>query len=600
MALPLYRKEEVYKCLDYVSYEQTYDNQNFVLSYMHPEAPYRGLLLAFQLGNGKTYCAAALAHLYNRYGHSVLFLSHNVGTILNFKREYDGFINDNRLSTETHRDGITYMGLTKFAKSKRVLSRQLVIIDEAHNLRENAARYKNILSKLQAAKDIKILAITATPMIDRIHEIESLRNIIEPNAPVAYSEQRSELNHISIEYVGIDYGYGILYPSTMQGKQLKAYLEEKERKKNDIYTSLRQCTLSATSFDPHLPLREQSSKVHALIEALVPGELTVAFSFYIDRGVTFISEALDFLGWRAWHPSDTPDPRCRRYAVVDGRTSNDKSAAIINTFNSILNLHGELIDLIVGSSVINESITLKNVKHVHILCPFWNLGQIEQAIGRAIRIGSHAELFEETSIVVKVYQHACEESIDLDMYRTAWEKKQSIVEQTARLKRESILDPALSMISTTVIPTPDNRCIVKVDDWVWDFRKCFDTNINKISWCKIREERAIGYHCQTRFIKIGQFPTRIRLRSPYEFGNAIVIWKSCIDQRFRLSDLRGNAQNHSKKHIKRGKLIQNMKRTEITTLSRDLDCEATLPALIQRIRELGHLIEAQVEVQDDL
>jgi SNF2 family DNA or RNA helicase len=39
-----------------------------------------------------------------------------------------------------------------------------------------------------------------------------------------------------------------------------------------------------------------------------------------------------------------------------------------------------------------EGITLKKVRNVYIMEPYWNPSRIEQVIGRAIRIGSHAKL----------------------------------------------------------------------------------------------------------------------------------------------------------------------------------------------------------------
>lgn len=579
--LPLYYKHNVHDCLDYVSYEQTYDNQNFVLSYMHPEAPYRGLLLAFQLGNGKTYCAAGLAHLYNRYGYGVLYLSHNVGTILNFKREYEGFITDNRLSDD--KKCITYMGLTKFAKNPVDVSYQLVIIDEAHNLRENAGRYHLVKKKLQSAA--KILVITATPMIDSTAEIESLRNIIEPDAPIAYGEMRAQLTQV--QYVGTDYGFGVLFPSVMKGKQLQRYREEESRSYQDIYTGLRQTSLADGNYDPDIPLDEQSAKIATLLKALVPGELTIVFSFYIERGVKFLVDVLNHHGWHQYNPQGKSlAGHC--YAVIDGRTTKEQALEIIDQFNSILNISGDIINLLIGSSVINESITLKNVQHVHILCPFWNYGQIEQAIGRAVRIGSHTEMIDD--IKVKIYQHACTNSIDMDMYRTAWTKKQSILEHTTLLRRASIVRPC--NLSAAPIPTPDNRMVLAIDDWVWDFRACFDTNINQISWCRVYPDRAVGYHRTTGIVKIGQFPVTVTIRTPALLkSKEVLAWRSCVDERIRISDFRGNV---SRKFCKRGKLITNMKRDELAQIAQHLNCDATIPAILSCLRELDQYIDPQI------
>jgi len=60
--------------------------------------------------------------------------------------------------------------------------------------------------------------------------------------------------------------------------------------------------------------------------------------------------------------------------------------------------------VLLGSRASAEGITLKNVRHVYILEPYWNPALIDQVIGRAIRINSHASLPEsERNVTVKMY-----------------------------------------------------------------------------------------------------------------------------------------------------------------------------------------------------
>ena len=51
-----------------------------------------------------------------------------------------------------------------------------------------------------------------------------------------------------------------------------------------------------------------------------------------------------------------------------------------------------------------EGITLANVRNVYIMEPYWNPARIDQVIGRAIRICSHAKLpMDERSVKVQLY-----------------------------------------------------------------------------------------------------------------------------------------------------------------------------------------------------
>lgn len=60
--------------------------------------------------------------------------------------------------------------------------------------------------------------------------------------------------------------------------------------------------------------------------------------------------------------------------------------------------------IFMGTKKAAEGITLKNVRNVYIMEPYWNPGRIEQVIGRAIRVNSHKDLPEdERDVTVKLY-----------------------------------------------------------------------------------------------------------------------------------------------------------------------------------------------------
>lgn len=593
--LPLFYKpdKDIYKYLEPVRYEQTYANQNFILSMLHPHTPYRGMLLTFQLGNGKTYVAAALSHLYNKHGLGVVFLAHNVSTIENFKKEYSVFIEENQI--ENLYEDIQYMGITKFLSSHVDIRNKLVVIDEAHNIRESASRYKRLQTLLKREPTIKILIITATPMIDKINEITSLRNLIEPNAPVAYSE--SVYTNVTSEYVGDRFDIGVHFKSVMKGRQLQVYQDLMHNSYKDIYTKIRQASLSAGPYTPDVPLDEQSSKVAAMVDALVPGELAVAFSFFVKRGLHFIRDALLDRGWKEWSENEAADGT-PRFALLDGKTSMEKTFSIIDEFNGLLNIDGSSIQLLVGSSVMNESISLRNVQHVHVLTPFWNYGQIRQAIGRTVRMRSHSDFDRE--VVVKVYLHVSviEEdgmysSIDLDMYETAYNKDVSINSQLKFMAEESIwAEGRDESLAAAHIPTPDNHLILLIAGWVWDFRQCFDTNINKISWFNIYRNKAVCYSPQG-ISKIREIPREVLIPEPQP--GKITAWKSIIDGRVRITDLRSST---NRKRMKRGKLMANMNENEIAAIANHLNVKPE--GILDELKRTGCYIENQIIVRHDI
>jgi len=82
------------------------------------------------------------------------------------------------------------------------------------------------------------------------------------------------------------------------------------------------------------------------------------------------------------------------------------------------NMFGEVIRLFMITASGSEGINLRNTRFVHIIEPYWNLTRVEQIIGRASRICSHASLPEEFR-TVKVYMYVSifndEKNIDEDI-----------------------------------------------------------------------------------------------------------------------------------------------------------------------------------------
>jgi len=90
------------------------------------------------------------------------------------------------------------------------------------------------------------------------------------------------------------------------------------------------------------------------------------------------------------------------YLRVDGQTKEfDVHGPVLK---SPENLQGELIKVMVGGRKTSEGIDLKYVRSVHIVNPWHNFNQIEQAIGRGIRFCSHS-ILPVDQMSVKVYKY---------------------------------------------------------------------------------------------------------------------------------------------------------------------------------------------------
>ena len=102
----------------------------------------------------------------------------------------------------------------------------------------------------------------------------------------------------------------------------------------------------------------------------------------------------------------------KMFSLYTGTESTEEKENIRNIFNGNLqglsksarekleeinenNLRGELIKVFMITASGAEGISLKNVRYVHIMEPYWHPTRVNQVIGRARRICSHSELPEE-------------------------------------------------------------------------------------------------------------------------------------------------------------------------------------------------------------
>jgi hypothetical protein len=140
-----------------------------------------------------------------------------------------------------------------------------------------------------------------------------------------------------------------------------------------------------------------------------------------------------------------------RYALLTHQTTTQKSVQrIINRFNMDDNVDGEYISVIIGSKIISEGFTFKNIRQEFIFTPHWNYSETAQVIARGWRLGSHNTLIArgDKNIKVKIYQlvstpRGTTPSIDLNMYETS-EKKDVAMKQIEHVVKLNAFDCPLT------------------------------------------------------------------------------------------------------------------------------------------------------------
>lgn len=142
------------------------------------------------------------------------------------------------------------------------------------------------------------------------------------------------------------------------------------------------------------------------------------------------------------------------YIYIDGSIAKPSVDKMIRQLNSESNLMGENIKVILGTKVVEQGVTFKNVRAIHLLEPWYHMNLIEQVTGRGARRKSHILLPEEMRNVL-IYLHCCKfpenvklfedvkgkdiETADERLYRLAFEKSLKIA-KIQRIMKEASVD----------------------------------------------------------------------------------------------------------------------------------------------------------------
>ena len=123
-----------------------------------------GLLVFHGLGSGKTLTSISIA---NNSGKEIVVIV-PASLVNNYKKEIDKF--------GANKDKFKIMSYEKSAKTTLELKNKILVVDEAHRLRNSNKHTKNIIKYSKNAD--KIILLTGTPFVNRPNDIAPLINII--------------------------------------------------------------------------------------------------------------------------------------------------------------------------------------------------------------------------------------------------------------------------------------------------------------------------------------------------------------------------------------------------------------------------------------
>ena len=121
-----------------------------------------------------------------------------------------------------------------------------------------------------------------------------------------------------------------------------------------------------------------------------PGPILVYSNYVKMEGLQIFKIYMKYFGFTEF--GKEPGVDYHRYTEFAGSMDKEIRNNNLNAFNDSRNLDGSKIRFILISPAGSEGISLKNVRQVHVMEPYWNEVRIEQLIGRAIRQCSHKDI----------------------------------------------------------------------------------------------------------------------------------------------------------------------------------------------------------------
>jgi len=292
-----------------------------------------------------------------------------------------------------------------------------VIVDEAHNIRNETLLNVELINALKLS--YKIVLLSATPVINYFNDIAVLVNIIKNNTDlptkrdpfnrmfyddddykilnkdilenkmkncISYYKQKDDASYpeSKTEYIDVvmnedqmkQYVYYI-QKLLLEDKQLSESFSEigidtkidfrtlSKKKKNFFLSATRQISNCVDG--------ESSPKILAIYNKIKKGPFPViVYSNFKKNGIYALAKILD--------------KNNVSYGSITGESLDQDINETVNNYNN--NKYKVLLITAAGS----ESLDLKNTRQIHIMEPFWNEGRVSQVIGRAIRYKSHANL----------------------------------------------------------------------------------------------------------------------------------------------------------------------------------------------------------------
>jgi superfamily II DNA or RNA helicase len=155
---------------------------------------------------------------------------------------------------------------------------------------------------------------------------------------------------------------------------------EKHSKKSNLYIGLHQCSAKMLYC------------VFNIMKSL--GPVQIYSNYVLMEGIEILKIYLKYFGFSSFIKENNKikGNDYFRYTEYHGLIEKTQRKEVLKDFNNIENIDGKVCKIIMISPAGAEGLSLRNVRQVHLLEPYWHEVRMIQMIGRAIRAGYHKDL----------------------------------------------------------------------------------------------------------------------------------------------------------------------------------------------------------------
>lgn len=410
----------------------------------------KGIILFHSLGSGKTITAIALSRCL-MYGKSNLKFV--VATPASVQKQFEKEIKSMAApDLEGRYEVVTHHGLATH-HDDLVDSRTILVIDEAHNFKNPSG----VLTRgaLEAAsKAYKILLLTATPVINKPTDMAVMLAMVNGiRDPADYvtklSEPSVDSSLIKCKFSYYHTPYDVRnFPVVRERYQTfrmppdyyKDYLviqrneiqgADKEGNFRDFQGANLETFMNGIRRAANLigdkPSPKMDWTVQKTVDEVAKGRKVVIFSGFRTNGTRAIQARLSEKGITS--------------VLVDGSITPKMRAKAVEKYNA-----GE-VQVLAITMAGAEGLDLKGTRTLIVVDPWWNLGKMNQIVGRVARYRSHTALPKEDRnvdvfylVLKKPKERAAGDTIlscDELIYRMAEYKNESVVSLYDTIKEHS-------------------------------------------------------------------------------------------------------------------------------------------------------------------